>query len=145
MSTDTRTHTGADAGRLYVALGRISRAVRRDSPDASVGHGALSALATLVQDGPQRLGTLAGTEGVSAPSMSRIVASLEQLGYVARTPDPDDGRAALVGASDAGRELVAGRRSDKLSALRTRIERLDPDARDALAAALPALEALAAD
>src|SRR4051794_19989348 len=54
----------------------------------AVGHGALSALSTLTKQGPQRLGTLAGIEGVSAPSMTRIVGSLEALGHVRRTPDP---------------------------------------------------------
>jgi len=134
-----------DVARLYLAVGRLSRALRRDAPDAAVGHGALSVLATLLQAGPQRLGALAELEGVSAPAMTRIVASLEQLGHVRRTPDPADGRAHLVALTESGDGLVAHGRSQRLVALAHRLERLTPEARDRLMAAVTDLEALSED
>ena len=66
-----------EATRLYVSLGRVTRALRRAAAGSPVGHGALSALATLVTEGPMRLGELAAIEGVSPPSMTRIVSTLE--------------------------------------------------------------------
>ncbi len=131
-----------EAGRLYLTLGRLNRALRREAVDAPVGHGALSALSTLTKQGPQRLGTLAGIEGVSAPSMTRIVASLEDLGHVRRTPDPDDGRAAIVAATESGRDIVLAGREARMQALQLRVDKLSDEQRDRLAAALPVLEEL---
>lgn len=133
-----------DVTRLYVALGRLNRTLRREVPDATVGHGALSALATLVDGGPLRVGALAEAEGISAPSMTRILASLEQLGHLRRTADPDDGRAQLVAATDSGARLVTEGRSRRLVALARRMEGLDASTREQLLAALPALERLSA-
>jgi DNA-binding MarR family transcriptional regulator len=133
-----------EVARLYVCLGRINRALRREAVDAPVGHGALSALSTLTKAGPQRVGTLASVEGVSPPSMTRIVASLEQLGHVRRTPDPGDGRASVVEATDSGRRLVLAGRETMMSALRRRVDELPDPERRLLSEALPVLEALAA-
>jgi DNA-binding MarR family transcriptional regulator len=134
-----------DTARLYLALGRLNRTLRRQAPDAAVGHGALSVLATLVDSGPLRLGALAELEGVSAPSMTRIVSSLEQLRHVRREPDPHDGRAHLVAATASGTELVTHGRSQRLVALAGRIDRLTAGERAALLDALPVLERLGQD
>jgi DNA-binding MarR family transcriptional regulator len=131
-----------DVARLYLALGRLTRAMRRDSSEALVGHGALSALATLINDGPQRAGALAETEGVTAPAMTRILNSLEQLGYVVRRPDPDDGRASVVAVTAPGKALVSGGRAVRLRALEDRLSALPADERRALLAVLPVLEKL---
>jgi DNA-binding MarR family transcriptional regulator len=40
-------------------------------------------------------------------SMAQLVAHLEAHGYVERVPDPADGRAKLVRATDRGREVFA--------------------------------------
>jgi DNA-binding MarR family transcriptional regulator len=133
-----------DATRLYVSLGRVTRALRRASAGSPVGHGALSALATLVTDGPMRLGTLAVTEGVSPPSMTRIVAALEAQGHIRRAPDPVDGRAFLVEATASGRRLVITGREARIRSLSERLGGLSDDKRRRLLDALPALEALAA-
>jgi DNA-binding MarR family transcriptional regulator len=133
-----------DATRLYVALGRLTRALRREST-APVSHGVLSALVTVVKDGPLRSGELAAREGVAPPSITKVVAGLEQAAYVERVPDPEDGRAALISATAAGRALVDSTREPRLHGLARRIEQLPPDLAEALRAALPALEAIAAD
>ena len=67
------------------------------------------ALTILVSEGPTRLTALAAAEGISQPSMSQLVQRLERQGLVVRVTDPDDGRAALIEITDAGRELVAER------------------------------------
>lgn len=135
-------NTTDDIGRLYLAIVRLNRALRRDVREALVGHGGLSALATLITDGPQRPGTLAQLEGVTAPAMTRIVNSLERLGYVVRRPDPDDGRAAVVAATDEGETLFRQGRAARMRAMQARVDRLDPAQRETLAAALDALEQL---
>jgi DNA-binding MarR family transcriptional regulator len=135
----------ADTTRLYVALGRLTRSLRRESGDAPVSHGVLSALFTVVKDGPLRFGELAAREGVAPPSMTKVVAHLEANGYVERTSDPLDGRAWLIRATASGRTLVESSREQRLHGLARRLEVLEPDQVEALLAALPAIEALAAD
>jgi len=132
-----------EAARLYLVLGRLNRALRRQARDVAVGHGALSALSTLTRQGPQRLGTLAATEGVSPPSMTRIVASLETLGHVRRAADPEDGRAWIVAATDTGTQVVLAGRQGRMVELERRIALLPDTDRRLLDAALPVLERLA--
>jgi DNA-binding MarR family transcriptional regulator len=109
------------------------------------GHGAISALATLVHAGQLRLGDLAAKEGVAAATMSRIIASLVEAGYVSRESDPVDRRAWLAKATEEGERLVSGVRSTRVQELNRRLDRLSPEHREALTTALPALEALIAD
>ena len=73
-------------------------------------------LSMLDDAGPQRVTVLATAAGVSQPSMSQLVQRLEQQGLVTRVSDPDDGRAALIGITDAGKAHMA----DRLQALRGR-------------------------
>jgi DNA-binding MarR family transcriptional regulator len=132
------------AARLYVVVGRLVRMLRRTGT-ADVSPGALSALATLSAKGPSRLGDLAAREGVVAPTMTRIVAVLEDAGLVSRQPDPADGRAVVVAATDSGVALVQGESFARSSALRRRVAALSDADRAALDAALPVLEALGRD
>jgi len=131
-------------GRLYLAVGRLSRSLRQAGAPGP-GHGSISALATLVHFGELRLGDLAAKEGVAAATMSRIVATLVEAGYVTREPDPADRRAWLARATEEGERLVSGVRSTRVQELNRRLDRLTPEARDALIAALPSLEALISD
>lgn len=132
------------AARLFLAVGRLSRSLRQTGTPGP-GHGALSALSTIVAFGPVRLGDLAAKEGVAAATMSRIVASLVEAGYARREPDPVDRRAWLATATEEGERTLRGVRSTRVRELNRRIERLPDDLRQAVATALPALEALLAE
>ena len=140
-----RPEIGDGAARLSLALARLTRVVRRGGDLAGLGPGSISALATLVRGGPMRLGDLAVREGVAPPTLTRIVAGLEESGHVVRTPDPDDRRATLVQATDTAAELVAGVGLARVSRLRDRIDTLADDDLRALLRAVPVIEALAAD
>lgn len=132
------------AARLYLTLGRMCRSLRRSSP-SELGHGSASALATVVHNGPLRIGDLAAREGVTAPTMTRIVSVLVGEGYVLREPDPEDGRGWLVRATADGERVITEVRSARSQALLHRIAQLPAEQREALLAALPALETLAED
>jgi DNA-binding MarR family transcriptional regulator len=54
-----------------------------------------------------RPGELAEAAQLSKQTLGSILDQLERAGYVARVPDPTDGRARLVTVTDLGRELVA--------------------------------------
>jgi DNA-binding MarR family transcriptional regulator len=117
----------------------------RRTGTADVSPGAFSALAALNAAGPSRPGDLAAREGVSPPTMTRIIASLEAAGLVGRADDPQDRRAVLVAATHAGSALIQGESYARSSALRRRVAALAPADRAALVAALPVLEALGRD
>ena len=51
-------------------------------------------------------GVLAVRERVQPPSMTRVIASLSELGLVERTPHPQDRRQVIVSPTVAGRSLV---------------------------------------
>lgn len=130
--------------RLFLAIGRLSRSLRQTGT-VGPGHGAISAMATLAGCGQLRLGDLAIKEGVAAPTMSRVVAALVEAGYVTREPDPVDRRAWLATLTEEGEQLLAGLHSTKVHKLGLRVDQLGPEHREALMAALPALEALVSD
>lgn len=135
-----------DTARLYLVIGRLSRSLRRvDAGPSELGHGSVSALATLVNQGSMRLGDLAAKEAVAPPTLSRIVATLVDGGYVRREPDPNDGRAFLVTPTEEGERIMSGLYSKRLQELRRRTDRLTPEQRAALSDALAALEALVAE
>jgi DNA-binding MarR family transcriptional regulator len=132
------------AGRLSMALGRLTRALRRASP-SGLGPGSLSALATVVRSGPMRLGDLATREGVTPPTLTRIVVGLEEAGLVTRAPDPVDRRATRIQATPDATELITGTGSVRNGFLRERMAALPADDLAALLRAVPVLESLAAD
>ncbi|SDJ38966.1 DNA-binding transcriptional regulator, MarR family [Actinokineospora alba] len=144
MTSDAEQTAGDVPARLYLAIGRLSRSLRR-SGSPGLGHGSISALSTLVACGELRLGDLAGKEGVAAPTMSRIVASLVESGLARREPDVADRRAFLVQATEEGERVVSGVRSTRVHELGRRLERLPADQLERLVAAIPVLEALLAE
>lgn len=139
------TESSSDVpGRLFLIIGRLFRSLRQASVP-SPGHGAVSAMSTLNHCGRMRLGDLAAKEAVAAATMSRIVSSLVESGYVDRESDPVDRRAWLVALTPEGEELLAQVRETRIAELNKRIEHLPAEHRAALEAAVPALEALLGD
>ncbi len=118
-------------------LARSLRHIRDDSLDLQSNQ--LSAMAVLLNDGDMLMGELAATEKVQPPSMTRIVNGLEQRGYVARRPDPRDGRQCLVTLTPAGREVILANRRRRDEWLTIRIAELDPAEREVLRQAVPIL------
>jgi DNA-binding MarR family transcriptional regulator len=130
------------APRLRMATMRLARLLRQHAdPDHS--QTLISALATVARCGPVTLGRLAELEAVQPPSMTRIVAKLEDLGLVVRVTDDSDRRVARVSVTSAAEELLAEVRTRRNELLAQRLVDLGPDDIAALEAALPALERLA--
>jgi DNA-binding MarR family transcriptional regulator len=129
--------------RLRLAIGRLNRRIRVDSA-AVLPPLQTSVLVTLEEHEPLRLSELARREAVTPPTMSRVLAALDDAGLLVRTPDPQDARSALVELSAAGRAMIEQLRTGRTAVLAERLARLAPEHREALAAAVPALEALVA-
>ncbi len=77
-------------------------------------------------------GALATRERVRPPSMTRVIASLCDLGFVARTAHPADGRQVLVSVSQAGIDLIEAERRASQEWLKNRLDRLEEDQRKTL-------------
>jgi DNA-binding MarR family transcriptional regulator len=103
---------------------------------------ALLTLRRLDDEGGCRITDLAASEHVAQPTMTVLVRRLEQDGLVERTPDPDDARASQITLTAAGRAELHAVREARAALLAARLEAVDPAAREALAAAIPALDDL---
>lgn len=141
METITGVHAEA-AARLRVAITRLQRQLRQQT----VGELTLSqwsALVTVETHGPMRIGDLADREGVSAPTATRLVASLEEHGLLERETDTADRRSSYVTVTEAGREQLAWARKARTAKLAQRLATLSDVDVARLLDVLPVLEALA--
>jgi DNA-binding MarR family transcriptional regulator len=99
--------------RLTSGVARLLRTGRQLGHTVAAGvYGGLPSsgwalLGSLEQGGEQRCGALAARMGVDLSVASRQVSALERAGYVARRPDPLDGRASLMSVSDEGVAALA--------------------------------------
>jgi DNA-binding MarR family transcriptional regulator len=130
------------ADRLHSAAIRVLRRLRVEDAASGVSAPRLSALSVLVFGGARTIGELAAAEQVRPPTISRLVRDLERDGLIERAADPKDARVQRVGATAAGRALLAAGRRRRVSRLAESVEALSPAERAALAAALPLLERL---
>jgi DNA-binding MarR family transcriptional regulator len=80
------------------------RFAERGLGDFGVAHGAVF---QFLDDAGTQVSELARRAQLTKQSMAKLVAHLEQRGYVERVPHPDDGRAKLVRATRRGREVYA--------------------------------------
>jgi DNA-binding MarR family transcriptional regulator len=97
----------------------------------------------IVFSGPLTLGTLATAEGVRPPTMTRIVAALEEAGLVTRTAGPRDRREILVEATDAGKQLLADGRTRRVQTFARQLDGLSPSELATLERAAEILDRLA--
>jgi DNA-binding MarR family transcriptional regulator len=133
-----------DVTRLRVAIARLSRRLRRHEL-AGLTPTQLAALSTVERSGPLRLGDLAAAEGIAPSTLTRLVAVLEELGYVQRYADPKDARASTLMITPTGHETLERLREEGTVLLTHSLMLLTAEQRAALATALPALEQLSED
>ena len=131
------------AAGVAAGLERLIGLFRWLSPPSGLSLTAAATLATLERSGPRRLTALAAREGVTQPAMTQLVARLQDAGLAERVADPADGRVVQVRITAEGQAMLAGRRAVRAQRIAGLLARLSPDEQAALAAALPAMEALA--
>jgi DNA-binding MarR family transcriptional regulator len=90
-----------------------------------------------------KLSQLAVSVGLNPTMLSRVVARVEDQGLVHRLADLSDGRVCRVEVTEAGRQLHDRVRSERTDVLSSELDLLSPPDRQAVIAALPALEQLA--
>ncbi len=133
----------AVASSLRIAVMRLARRLRAERADTSLSLSQLAAMATLSRHQPMTPGELAAHEKVQPPSMTRILAALEERGLVTRTPHPTDGRQSLLSMSEDGQALLDDDRRRRDAWLARRLAELDVHDRDVLRSAAALLDRLA--
>lgn len=99
---------------------------------AELSTSAAFAMNRVNREGPIRLTALAAREGISQPSMTQLVQRLERQDLVTRFADPADGRAALIGLTEHGREVLDDRKRVRRARLAELLATLSPEEENAL-------------
>lgn len=133
------------AGDLRIAVMRLARRLRHERAELDLTLTQLSALAALERCGPTTPGHLASLERVRPPSMTRVLAGLNDRGLIVRTAHPTDGRQVLVAVTDEARAMLRADRRRREAWLAQRLATLDADQRLALLEVLPILESLVSE
>lgn len=94
------------AQALHQILPRLDRLMRQSEGHVGATGGQLSALAAISEFGRDRLHLLAEHEGVSRPTMSRLVNALEAKGLIEKQTDEGDRRAPRLAITWAGRTVL---------------------------------------
>ena len=144
----TATQTRSDAGlatALRISVSRLARRLRVERQAeglASLSDTQLAALAVLESHAAMTPGELADHEKVQPPSMTRVIAVLEERNLVMRAPHPTDRRQVVLTVTEEGRVLVMQARRRRDAWLAKRLKELSPEERAVLRASAPVLEKL---
>jgi len=143
--TVRRTSATQVAVLLRDAITRVNRRLRQTRPVGDITIAQISALQSLDTAGALTPRELADVERVQPPTMTRIVARLEEKALVARTPHPTDGRQVILAPSPAGRAMLAEYRRVRDEWLAQRLAKLSADERDTVQRAAEILSRIVKD
>jgi len=140
MQTDAGLATA-----MRISISRLARRLRVErlglgGPEPVLSDMQLAALAALERHEAMTPGELAEYEKVQPPSMTRVIAVLEERGLVRREPHATDRRQVILTVTGDGRNLVQRVRRRREAWLAQRLQELTPDERQILRAASPILE-----
>jgi DNA-binding MarR family transcriptional regulator len=138
-----RDAPGELADALHSAAIHLLRRLRRSDPQSGLSPARWSALSVIVFGGPMRISALARAEQVRTPTITPIVAALEQEGLITREPDHRDARASILRATPSGQKLMAEGRARRVAVLTAAVRRLAADDREVLRRAATLMEQLA--
>src|SRR4051812_19395824 len=128
---------------LRSSISRMAREQRAHGNTARMGMAPLLALLTLSKEGPMTPTELATREKVRKPSITRVLAYLENEGLVQREPHPTDGRQVIMVVTPAGTDRLDQDRRQIDAWYASRLGELSPSELEILAKAAPILERLA--
>ncbi|MBP2302263.1 MarR family winged helix-turn-helix transcriptional regulator [Azospirillum picis] len=135
---DPSSRDAETASLLRQAVGTLSRRLRQagksqgDPQEGPVSLAGLSVLARLHRGGARTPSALAIEEHMQPQSLTRVLAALEEKGFISRSADPADRRQVLVRLTEDGTALLReeARRRDEW--LRSALATLSPTERDLL-------------
>ena len=135
------------ATAMRISISRLARRLRVErlglgGTETVLSDIQLAALAALARHDSMTPGELAEHEKVQPPSMTRVIAVLEERGLVRREPHATDRRQVVLTVTEEGRDVVQRVRRRREAWLAQRLQELTPDERQILRAAAPILEKL---
>jgi len=132
------------ANRLRVAIGAFKRRARETAAEGDLTNPQLTALSRLDRLGPMTTAELARREQISPQAMGTTIASLEDLGLVARSADAADGRRSILSLTPEGLAAIRSGRNAVVDRISEVLEGSFAAAEiEVLAAAAPLIERLA--
>jgi DNA-binding MarR family transcriptional regulator len=96
----------ATAARLRVAIGAFKRRVQETTTAGDLSSPQLTALSRIDRLGPMTTAELARREQITPQAMGATIASLEQRGLVARSPDAADARRSILTLTADGQTVI---------------------------------------
>jgi DNA-binding MarR family transcriptional regulator len=135
MVRTSRSSTAQLAAALRDSITRLNRRLRRARPMGDLTITQLSALTSLELAGALSPRELAEVERVQPPTLTKIVAKLEERGLVQRAPHPTDGRQVILSTTAAGQAVVAENRRARDEWLAKELAGLTADERETLSRA----------
>jgi DNA-binding MarR family transcriptional regulator len=144
QAPDSQTDPGL-ATAMRISVSRLARRLRVErlgpgGTESVLSDIQLAALAALERHDSMTPGELAEHEKVQPPSMTRVIAVLEERGLVLRAPHATDRRQVVLTVTAEGRDVVQRVRRRREAWLAQRLRELTPEERDTLRAAAPILE-----
>ncbi|WP_405012003.1 MarR family winged helix-turn-helix transcriptional regulator [Kitasatospora sp. NBC_01539] len=133
----------AAVSQLRSSTMRLARRLRHQRIEESLSPTEMGVLGTLARCGRATPGELARREHVQPPSMTRIIAMLEEKGLVRREPHPDDRRQVVVSSTEQAEEILAESRRRRNAWLAELAAGLTDEEWALVRAAAPALYKLA--
>jgi len=127
------------AAHLRVVIARTARRLRQEA-GVDLSPSQTAALGTIERRGPLTPSEVASIERIQRPTATRVIARLEEAGWVSRASDPEDGRSSLVSITRDGRALLERVRANKDAFLARRLDALDRDERATIERATEILE-----
>ena len=140
MQTDAGLATA-----MRISISRLARRLRVErlglgGTETVLSDIQLAALAALERHASMTPGELAEHEKVQPPSMTRVIAVLEERGLVRRAPHATDRRQVVLTVTPEGRDVVQRVRRRREAWLAQRLQELSPEERQVLRDAAPILE-----
>jgi DNA-binding MarR family transcriptional regulator len=106
VPTGTARPETSTGHRLLVAMTTAVRRLKPRPADSRLDPASLWVLHFLAAQAPLRVSELAKCMGLDSSTVSRHIRHLEENGYLSRTDDPDDRRAARIDLTEQGRAVL---------------------------------------
>ena len=127
------------------SITKVNRRLRQTRPLGDMTIAQISAMLSLETAGAMTPRELAEAERVQPPTITRIIARLEERGLIQRTPHPTDGRQVILAPSPAGRQVLTEYQRVRDEWLAQRVARLSAEERNTLHRAAEILTRIAKD
>jgi DNA-binding MarR family transcriptional regulator len=116
-----------------LAFYRLSRGLKNNAPVRDLGWERLSTLSVVARREPVSISELSAVEEVTAPTISRTVAALQEQALVRCVANRNDGRSVLVTSTAKGRATLQKGMAQTLQQIAEMLARLEAAELEAMA------------